>query len=69
MHRIDTSSFTCQCFSIFLIEILLRSRPDQHTLPGDIKEEALVQRDPGERPGRRPNLPLPAGIQPDTPSA
>lgn len=69
MHHIDTLSFTCQCFSIFLIEILLPSRPDQHTLPGDNKEEALVQRDPGERPGRRPHLPLPTGIQPDTPSA
>lgn len=51
-------------FSLFITEVKHPRQPSHGAVPGDLQEEALVQREPGERPGRRSNFPLPTGMQP-----
>lgn len=51
-----------EIMAVFTSFILLSSQCSCSPLPGDVQEEALAQRDPGQRSSRRPHLSFSPGI-------
>lgn len=55
-----------EIMAVFTSFILLFSQCSCSPLPGDVQEEALAKRDPGQRSSRRPHVSFSSGIQPNS---